>query len=468
MNKKFICLGLFLLIPFLGGCSSSIPGGGGESSPSYDHEHTFSDDWTYDETYHWHASTCGHTEEISGKERHTFTEEDIEPTHVYQGYKLHKCTVCDYSYKTDYIDKLKYMVLWKNFNGDLLETDYVYEGETPSFDGEEPTKESDSLHSYEFDGWSKKVGPIYEDTVFIATFKEVELKPTLEKLSFTLSSSGSFYSVSAANKEISGMVVIPNIYNNLPVNETKSEGFKACKNITSVIFKDNGVEKLSYWSFGNCDNLQSIILPNSLTLIDSSAIFKCQALKSIVIPDNVTMIEENAFASCTALETIALGNSKAKFAQTSLSDCSSLTAFTTASTNEKYKAVDGVLYSFELSELILFPRGRTGTYTLLNKVTRIKTDAFYYCSLESFVCPNDGKLYKIEEGAFDFCLSLTSLNMCESIKTLEDYCIFQCMNLTYLSFDGTIEQWNQVSKTNKWHYGLAAPEIECSNGKVAI
>ena len=30
---------------------------------SVPHEHTFADEWTYDETGHWHAATCGHTDE---------------------------------------------------------------------------------------------------------------------------------------------------------------------------------------------------------------------------------------------------------------------------------------------------------------------------------------------------------------------------------------------------------------------
>ena len=37
------------------------------------HEHQFSEDWTSDSTYHWHASTCGHNEEISDKELHSLT-----------------------------------------------------------------------------------------------------------------------------------------------------------------------------------------------------------------------------------------------------------------------------------------------------------------------------------------------------------------------------------------------------------
>ena len=148
--------------------------------------------------------------------------------------------------------------------------------------------------------------------------------------------------------------------------------------------------------------------------------------------------------------------------------CDKLLNFTTASTNKKYAAVDGVLYSRDLSELVLFPRGRSGTYTLLNKVTKIKEDAFSSSKIESFVCPIDGKLTRLEVCAFEWCDSLISLNLCKSVKTLDDYCIYHCRNLASLSFDGTKEEWNKISKTNNWYYDIKATEIECSNGKVAI
>lgn len=53
-------------------------GGGGGSSHS--HSHSYADAWSYDDTYHWHAATCGHNV-VSGKAEHTYGED-------------HKCTVC--------------------------------------------------------------------------------------------------------------------------------------------------------------------------------------------------------------------------------------------------------------------------------------------------------------------------------------------------------------------------------------
>ena len=36
------------------------------------HTHTYSEDWTHDDTYHWHKATCGHDNIIANKTKHNF------------------------------------------------------------------------------------------------------------------------------------------------------------------------------------------------------------------------------------------------------------------------------------------------------------------------------------------------------------------------------------------------------------
>ena len=62
------------------------------------HEHSFSKEWTSDETSHWHAATCEHTEEVSEKTAHTFGEwkTTVEATEETDGKKERTCTVCSY------------------------------------------------------------------------------------------------------------------------------------------------------------------------------------------------------------------------------------------------------------------------------------------------------------------------------------------------------------------------------------
>ncbi len=62
------------------------------------HEHSFSKEWTSDETSHWHAATCEHTEEVSEKAAHTFGDyvSNNDATTESDGTKTRKCSVCGY------------------------------------------------------------------------------------------------------------------------------------------------------------------------------------------------------------------------------------------------------------------------------------------------------------------------------------------------------------------------------------
>lgn len=51
----------------------------------------------------------------------------------------------------------------------------------------------------------------------------------------------------------------------------------------------------------NCENLQSVSLPNSLSQIGESAFAGCKNLKSVVIPVGVTHIGGGAFIFCEGL-----------------------------------------------------------------------------------------------------------------------------------------------------------------------
>ena len=81
------------------------------------HTHTFAEEWTSDETNHWHAATCGHTTEVSGKAEHSFGEWTVtkEATEEAEGTKESSCTVCGYK-ATEAIEKLahthKFATAW--------------------------------------------------------------------------------------------------------------------------------------------------------------------------------------------------------------------------------------------------------------------------------------------------------------------------------------------------------------------
>ena len=87
MKHKLVTIIFTVLSLSLTGC--------GEFEPT--HQHTFSSDWSYDSTSHWHKATCGH-DVIDGKVEHTFGDwvNISEATEIKPGLKRKTCSVCGY------------------------------------------------------------------------------------------------------------------------------------------------------------------------------------------------------------------------------------------------------------------------------------------------------------------------------------------------------------------------------------
>ena len=66
------------------------------------------------------------------------------------------------------------------------------------------------------------------------------------------------------------------------------------------------IESIGNEAFKDCTNLNSIMLPNSITSIGSNAFENCINIKSINIPYNVTSIGSYAFHNCDNLISIEL------------------------------------------------------------------------------------------------------------------------------------------------------------------
>ena len=90
---------LFLLLALVLGLSACKE----EPAQQQEHEHTFSTEWTTNDTYHWHAATCEHTTEKADRAKHKWvTTITVEPTHTTAGEKITTCKVCGLS-KTEVI-----------------------------------------------------------------------------------------------------------------------------------------------------------------------------------------------------------------------------------------------------------------------------------------------------------------------------------------------------------------------------
>lgn len=73
---------------------------GGSSGGGGGHSHSYAAEWTTDETHHWHAATCSHTDQKSGYAEHTYTITSDTATCTAAGEKTETC-VCGLTRTTE-------------------------------------------------------------------------------------------------------------------------------------------------------------------------------------------------------------------------------------------------------------------------------------------------------------------------------------------------------------------------------
>lgn len=82
------------------------------------------------------------------------------------------------------------------------------------------------------------------------------------------------------------------------------------KGITAVTIPAT-VTSMGAMAFNNCQNLTKVTFDSGsqLTTVGNSCFMECNTLNNIVLPDTVTAIGDYAFGSCSALQTLALPDS---------------------------------------------------------------------------------------------------------------------------------------------------------------
>ena len=264
---------------------------------------------------------------------------------------------------------------------------------------------------------------------------------------------------------------------------------------------------------GLLKNVQTVIVPESVTRIRNDVFRDCSGLTSITFGENSNLksIENYAFQNCTGLTSITIPDSVTSIGNSAFQNCTGLTSITVAEENLNYCSVDGILYNKAKTQFIHIPKAIQGNITIPDSVTSIWNQAFYGCTgltsitipdsvtsigdgafsgcsgltsitvaegnpvyhsagnciirtesevliagCQNSIIPTDGSVTSIGNSAFRGCTGLTSVTIPDSVTSIWNQAFYGCTGLTSIIFQGTQEQWNAISKGSSWNYNTGS------------
>ena len=261
-------------------------------------------------------------------------------------------------------------------------------------------------------------------------------------------------SVKAADTGLSGAVTIPETVTSndftYTVNTVVSKGFQNCNGITSVVLPPT-MTKLNTYAFSGCSALTSVnfpsgiasiptecfykcgftqvTLPNTITTLGSFAFGYCEKLTNVVMSENVTNIPNGCFLCCRNLSSIDLSRVKRINKQAFLS-CASLTELSLDSLNSLY----GVWIFQDCTSLRKVKLGEG--------VTSIPQQCFDGCTKLADI--NLQNIVKIGNSAFHKCISLRELTWSDSLKFIDSYAFSGCSGLVNVVIPNSVDTLGYV------------------------
>ena len=247
------------------------------------------------------------------------------------------------------------------------------------------------------------------------------------------------------------------------VTSVGTDAFMYYENITSVTLADS-VTKIGDYAFFCATDLTSINLENVTYLGGSS--LQGTALSQVTLSNNLTYYGGYALAS-TDITSITIPASLTTLGEAPFAYCSSLSTITVEDGNTVCKVVDGVLYNYDMTVLICYPAGKSGseftipdgvvelgdfafgntsltTINFADSVTTIGGDCFYRGVFTEFIVGKN--VETIGDWAFESCYYLDTIYIPVSVTTIEDFAFFtwSSTEITYY-YQGTEDQWEQIS-----------------------
>ena len=214
---------------------------------------------------------------------------------------------------------------------------------------------------------------------------------------------------------------------------TFAETFITIDGIPTEYVIPSYMTKVPYMSFAGIKGLNKVVFHEGITHIQWNAFYKCSNLTDVVLGNNITRIESSAFNETNVQYNIY---NNGKYLGTK---------------DNPYYALCG-LVDKNAKEIVMHPN------TIM-----IRDYAFEYTwSCKSIEFSNNLKY--IGSYALQYC-GVTTITIPTSVQIIYSSALYTSY-LKEIIYNGTVTEWNNITKDSRILYESNKPEIQCTDGNV--
>lgn len=201
------------------------------------------------------------------------------------------------------------------------------------------------------------------------------------------------------------------------------------------------MREIGYAAFSHCNNLIDLDLGNGVAVIGQSAFAWSYNLTTVVLGDGVTTIGEGAF---TSARVVRFGRN-----------------IKTIDANAFRAVYSSVVKEIHIVDLASWCSvNMTGAIAFNINTTLYVDDE----PITSLVIPDE--VTRISDFVFAG-LNITEVNIHRGVTFIGKMAFMRCTDLTSVNFDGTVEEWNNIEKTDDWDDYAGEYIVHCKDGDIA-
>lgn len=193
-------------------------------------------------------------------------------------------------------------------------------------------------------------------------------------------------------------------------NRVSDYMFYNCKQLVNLMLPDN-TSIIDDYAFADCDRLSVISIPNEVTSFGLQSFRNDISLLRIPMPKGLKSIKDYAFIGCNGITELTIPAKVTQIGDGIVRDCQNISKINVAEGNDNFASQNGVLYSSNYNELLIFPVNyESDSYSVIDGTKRIAPYAFVNSKkLSKVILP--ATLTSIGTDAFIGCVNLTSLQV---------------------------------------------------------